>query len=292
MIKSLLFIIVLIFLYESYHKLTRMKEEYFSSKSNHSINSKTADSFVSLTPDDPEKNDIAKTIAINCKNPHYPENKGLIMAVETVSGDELDTPFFAQFKPLEYNPDRQYYYRRDILIPEGMRRTKDDDKEIAAVKKLYDAETNPCRKQILEDELKLFKWRDDATVSKLKDSKTGEERSMRDIISDYYPAEIGMSRIWREPHSHIRDYSQSLNYGYKAYPPKSQGNENNNQERQNNNTNTTTATTTADLLARLKAKLCSPQCAAKIPGTVIGMNKNNPEYGKYEDSGLILSSNY
>ena len=266
-----------------------MKEEYFSSKSNHSISFKTADSFVSLTPDDPEKNDIAKTIAINCKNPHYPEKKGLIMAVETTSGDELDTPFYAQFKPLEYNADREYYYRRDILIPEGNRRAADDNTEIAGVKKLYDTETNPCRKQILEDELKLFKWRSDnyLNIGKLKDPKTSEERAMRDIVSDYYPTEIGMTRIWREPHSHIRDYSQSLNYGYKAYPPTPPITSDNNNT---NNTNNNQNRSTADLLAQLKAKMCSPQCVAKIPGTVIGMDKKNPNYGKYTDSGLILGS--
>lgn len=201
------------------------------------------------------------------------------MAIETTSGDELDTPFHAQFKPLEYNADRKYYYRRDILIPEGIRRATDDDKEIAGVKKLYDTETNPCRKQILEDELKLFKWRSDNNghIGKLKDPKTGEERAMRDIVSDYYPTEIGMTRIWREPHSHIRDYSQSLNYGYKAYPPITSANNNQNRS-------------TADLLSQLKAKMCSPQCVAKIPGTVIGMDKKNPNYGKYTDSGLILGS--
>ena len=36
-------------------------------------------------------------------------------------------------------------------------------------------------------------------------------------VFDYFPEEIGMNRPWIERHSHIPDYSNSLNYGYKAY---------------------------------------------------------------------------
>jgi hypothetical protein len=82
------------------------------------------------------------------------------------------------------------------------------------VQALYNQETDPAKKEILQDELDLFNWR--STILAEKDKK-GISRSMRDITTDYYPAEIGMQRIWREPHSHIRDYSHELNYGYKAY---------------------------------------------------------------------------
>jgi len=213
-IKSLLFIIVLIFVYETFQKLYKMREEYFSTIQSNSRKEK----FISITEDSTDKdkdakNDIAKTIAINCKA--YPAKKNLIMAAKPTPADELDTPEYARFKPLEYDPSRLYYWRRDILVPEGIRRSIDDDKEIARVQKLYDVETDPDKKQILQDELDLFKWRQQ--ILNLKDKKTGEERSMRDITTDYFPIAIGMSRPWREIHSHIPDYSNALNNGYKAY---------------------------------------------------------------------------
>lgn len=206
-IYSLLFIIILIFAYETVQRLFKMREEYFSNARDHFI--------ASPLPSDPALADISKTIAINCKA--FPERANSIQSSAAdilPSGGELDTPFYAQFKPLEYNPKRLYYYRRDILVPEGWRRSADDDKEIANVQTLYDRETDPTKKEILQDELDIFNWRKNILAE--KDNK-GTPRSMRDITTDYYPAEIGMQRIWREPHSHIRDYSQELNYGYKAY---------------------------------------------------------------------------
>ena len=41
----------------------------------------------------------------------------------------------------------------------------------------------------------------------MNDKVTGISRSKRDIISDYYPEEIGLQRPWIERHSHIPDYS-------------------------------------------------------------------------------------
>ena len=216
-IKSLLFIIILIFIYETFQKLNKLKEEYFTNTEpfiklyDSSNNNKNKDEINQL-------NDIAKTISINCKNPNYPDNKNMIMAYEPPAPDDLDTPEYSRYKPLEYDSKRKYYFRRDILIPEGYRRAEDDQKEIDIVQSKYDAENDPLKKQILQDELDLFKWRSNyKNITKTRINSTEEERSMRDIISDYYPFEIGMSRIWREPHSHIPDYSKELNYGYKPY---------------------------------------------------------------------------
>ena len=136
----------------------------------------------------------------------------------TIFDEELDTLEYARVNPLEYNPKRLYYWRRDILIPEGLRREQDDNKEIAKVQQLFDSETDPDKKQILQDELDLFTWR--TNILALKNTKTNEDRSMRDIITDYFPNEIGLNRIWIEPHSHIPDYSKSLNYGYTTYNKK------------------------------------------------------------------------
>jgi hypothetical protein len=218
-----------------------LREEYFSNAKDHFIAKQLST--------DPDLADISKTIAINCKA--YPINskKELVVDVAPDSNftkwlnldpinnnnsnsnstsnidqlgaakagaSELDTTTYARFKPLQWDSKRKYYYRRDILIPEGWRRSADDNVEIAKVQALYDKETDPLRKQILQDELDQFQWRGNILLE--KDKKTGLSRSMRNITSDYYPAEIGMQRIWREPHSHIPDYSHSLNYGYLAYP--------------------------------------------------------------------------
>jgi hypothetical protein len=211
-IYSLLFIIVLIFLYETVQRLFKLREEYFSNARDHFVSSSL--------PSDPALADISKTIAINCKA--FPARANSIQAADiSPNSGELDTPYYARFKPLKYDPSRVYYFRRDILVPEGWRRSADDDKEILKVQALYDAETDPEKKQVLQDELDLFTWR--TTILAEKDNK-GEPRSMRNITSDYYPAEIGMQRIWREPHSHIPDYSNSLNNGYHAYSSKSNKN--------------------------------------------------------------------
>ena len=70
---------------------------------------------------------------------------------------------------------------------------------------LFDKETNEDKKKILQDELDLFKWRNN--IFKLKDEKTGISREKRDIMSDYYPNEIGLQRPWIERHSHLPNYS-------------------------------------------------------------------------------------
>jgi hypothetical protein len=207
-IYSLLFIIVLIFAYETIRNIFKLREEYFSNAHDHFVSNPL--------PKDPLKADISKTIAINCKA--YPSNINKVMTYIETNSDDLDTVYSARFAPLEYDPTRKYYYRRDILIPEGIRRSQDDNKQIAKVQAMYDAETDPDKKQILQDELDLFKWRNNILSSINKETKLN--RTMRDITSDYFPAELGMQRVWQEPHSHIPDYSNSLNYGYKAYSSK------------------------------------------------------------------------
>lgn len=204
-VYSLLFIIVLIFIYETIQRLFKLREEYFSNARDHFVSNPL--------PSDLALADISKTIAINCKA--YPARVNSIQAADiSPNSGELDTPYYARFKPLEYDANRLYYFRRDILVPEGWRRSADDDKEIARVQSLYNQETDPAKKEILQDELDLFNWRTNILAEK---NTKGEPRSMQDITTDYYPFEIGMQRIWREPHSHIRNYSNELNYGYKAY---------------------------------------------------------------------------
>ena len=205
-IKSLLFIIVCIFTYESLKILNKMTEEYFISINMSNIsnisNISNNEKFVSLGSDS-NKNDIAKTIAINCKE--YSKNKNKIIDFNQELDETLDTPYYSRFKPLSYNSKRNYYWKTNKIIQEGKRRDIDNKKEIANVKKLLDNETDPDKKEIYQQELDLFKWHQNILSN--TDKKTGLDRDMRDITTDYFPEEIGMNRPWIERHSHIRDYS-------------------------------------------------------------------------------------
>ena len=117
----------------------------------------------------------------------------------------LDTPYYKRFKPLEYNKDRSYYWRSDKLVEEGIRRNQDDLKQIQNLQTSFESETDEKKKKELQDELDLYKWRDN--ILETKDNNTGLSRDKRDIITDYYPEEIGQPRVWMERHSHIPDYS-------------------------------------------------------------------------------------
>ena len=85
-IKSLLFVIICIFVWETFQILNKMTEEYFVNLANvdnvdnvnnvNNVNNIANEQFVNLS-DDPVKNDISKTIAINCKA--YPVMKKKIM---------------------------------------------------------------------------------------------------------------------------------------------------------------------------------------------------------------------
>ena len=156
-IKSLLFIIVCLFLYETYKNTLQMTEEYFTLLDNN------------------------------------------------INDNTLDTPYYKRFKPLEYNKDRAYYWRRDKLIKEGIRRNQDDLKQIQNLQTSFENEIDEKKKKELQDELDLYKWRD--SILESKDKTIGLSRDKRDIITDYEPEEIGLPRVWMERHSHIPDYS-------------------------------------------------------------------------------------
>ena len=197
-IKSLLFIILCIFVYDTYKKFSKMSEEYFIN-----LDTNQQEKFVNLS-DDPNKNDISKTIAINCKA--LANNYSPIMAYKPEADEDIDNPYYARYKPIEYDAKRKYYWRTNMLVPEGIRRSIDDDTELAKLQSLFDNETDPDKKEELQDELNLFAWR--ANILSIKNPDTGLDRDMRDITTDYFPEEIGMNRPWIERHSHLPDYSE------------------------------------------------------------------------------------
>jgi hypothetical protein len=136
--------------------MLKMTEEYFYTLDKNS-NSNGVEKFVELSQNS-EFNDISKTIAINCKS--YNKNFNKIMVNKEEENSVLDTPFYAQFKELEFDKNRQYYWQRDKLVEEGIRRSKDDEIEIAKVQSLFDKETDYDKKKILLSNIRDCKCTD------------------------------------------------------------------------------------------------------------------------------------
>ena len=198
-IKSLLFIIVCIFVMETFHNLYRQSEEYFNNSTLPTLPTQ------STLPPTAEQLDIDNTINANCTKWRLNADKIKLMTYKPESSEELDTPYFASFAPMEYRKERVYYSNPHYLIEEGIRRNNDETSIIADIQAKYTLETDQQKKEELANELSIYNWKN--YIFKDKDLK-GEQRGMPDIITDYYPGEIGMSRPWRERHSHLPDYKR------------------------------------------------------------------------------------
>ena len=158
-IKALLFIIVLIYVYECYKTFYKTQEEYFSliHKNNKQI---TENSYI--IQKDTENNKVyeeyANTETINNNNNN--SNTNLITENGyTVLPLSVDNTNSSQYKPMVYDPKRLFFWRRDILIPEGQRRAQDDNKELVKLKTILKSTTDESQKQLLQDEIDLYKWR-------------------------------------------------------------------------------------------------------------------------------------
>ena len=204
-IKSLLFIIICIFVYETYKTMLKMTEEYFTVGNTNFINNETNNDTEYNKLDTPYYKSFKPLEKEKEKEKEKETDKKDEYSPNYWNRNSLDTIYYKSFKPFEYNKDRAYYWRRDKLVEEGIRRNQDDLKEIKKVQTLFDNETNEEKKEQLKAELDLYKWKDN--IFKTKDKKTGLSRDKRDIITDYYPEEIGQPRVWMERHSHIPDYS-------------------------------------------------------------------------------------
>jgi len=185
MIKALLFIIICIFVVETFHNLYRQSEEYFSPA--------------------PELLDIDNTINANCTLKRINANNIRLMTYMDDPSDDLDTPYSASFASIEYSKERKHYANPHYLIEEGKRRYNDEKVIIANIKSQYDTETDKKKKEQLANELSIYNWQN--YIFKSIDLKNNQ-RGMQDITTDYYPDEIGMSRPWRERHSHLPDYTR------------------------------------------------------------------------------------
>jgi hypothetical protein len=229
-VKSLLFVIICIFVFETFKNLYKQREEYFDNF-NVDVHIKepyskyeTRSNFANPTPDTtktvttpatPELLDIDNTINANCTAFKLAKGKLRIMSRSpNADMENINTQYYSEFAPLLYDKSRMYYGNPHYIIEEGKRRYLDDKKVLAKLKEKYDKETDPTKKLILADELNLYKWQ--TYMFKEKNDK-GEQRDMPDITTDYYPEEIGLSRPWRERHSHLPDYSKmAVDKAYKS----------------------------------------------------------------------------
>lgn len=207
LVKSLLFIIVCIFVMETFNNLYRQSEEYFAIPPQQQPQQSQQITPQTTPPTQQELLDIDKTINANCTKWKARKEKDTypLMKHKPEPESDLDTPYYSRFAPMEYRKDRKYYSNPHYLIEEGKRRYSDEAAIIQQIQDKYDAETDPKKKEELAAELAIFKWQ--KYIFNSKDDK-GTQRGMPDITTDYFPEEIGLSRPWRERHSHLPDYKR------------------------------------------------------------------------------------
>lgn len=124
-VKSLLFIIVLIFVYETYKNLTKLKQEYFT--------------------------DVIPQPDIK----HYETNEEDINNVNYSRYKPLQ----------EYDKDRKYFWNRELLIPEGYRRFNDVKQDILKLKQKYAMECDQEKKEIIKNEIYTIENGDDNNIN-------------------------------------------------------------------------------------------------------------------------------
>jgi hypothetical protein len=183
-IYTLLFIIILIYIFEIYRELSRLSEYYLTDFNK-------SENFVDSTARNPN---------------HYPPPYKC----------PLSTPRFKEFAPLIYEPSRRLHYNRQWLNKEGELQDMITESKIKEIKAKYDAETDPEIKAIYERELKLHDWR--AYPFQLLDNR-GNLRGANDVLTDYDYQTFGNQRIWLEPHDHLTNYMNRDAYpGWQNYP--------------------------------------------------------------------------
>lgn len=197
-IKSLLFIILIIFVNEAYKNILKIKE----------VGSKHIENF-------------------SCETERLKKNNPFLVNIK-----EDSTTEHIAYKP--YHPNISHYGNKLYSIEEGYRRNKQDEKNIKNIKnylndniffepnqdiyqyggvnqskesnskdiKLYGENYNkrinykiPTKREKIENELKLHDWRNYIFENQKND---GTDRLENDIRTDYNPNIIGFQRRWEE----------------------------------------------------------------------------------------------
>lgn len=180
---SLSFIIILIFVYETYknYKLYHAKLEKGRGRNG------TLEGFDMY--DYPSLAENITGVSDFLNNEDYPPYQKCA----------LDTTHSKAFAPLLYDSKRKLYFSRRHLEQEAVRQDNITKEQIAKVQALSDAETNPDIKKLYNYELGFHKWRAYAFQDK---DNLGNKRLQEDITTDYIPAVFGQQRIWEEVHWH------------------------------------------------------------------------------------------
>lgn len=173
-IKSLLFIIVLIFINEVHKNIRKIKE----------IASKNIETF-------------------SCQSEKIRNNNTFLVDVK-----DDDTLEYTSFKP--YRPDYPMYGNRFYSHQEGYYRNNMDKINIERIKNtlIRNKNLSKTQKEKLEKELKLEEWRN-YVFKRNKNDKTS--RLENDIRTDYDPNIMGCQRMWYECGSRNKNYKNYKN---------------------------------------------------------------------------------
>jgi hypothetical protein len=179
---SLSFVIILIFVYETYKNY-----KLYQTKLERNRNGVVKEGFD--MGDYPSQAENITGVSDMLNNEDYPP----------LQKCALDTTRTKAFAPLLYDPKRKLYFSRRHLDQEGERQDIITKQQIAKVQALSNAETNPDIKKLYDYELDFHKWR--AYPFQEKDNR-GNKRLQEDITTDYIPEVFGQQRIWEEVHWH------------------------------------------------------------------------------------------
>jgi len=183
-IKSLLFIIVLIFLKEVYKNILKIKE----------FGTKHIESF-------------------SCQTGHLKKKNNFLVDIKDDSSTE-----HSAYKP--YRPEFQHYGNRIYSYQEGYHRNQQDTLNVERIKKTLSENKKLTKRQReqLQQELTLEEWKK-YIFKKTKTDNT--QRNENDIRTDYEPNNLGCQRMWLECGSrnnyHLRYKTPESYYSQKQF---------------------------------------------------------------------------
>jgi len=204
LVKSLLFIIILIYIYESYKKCLILYKKYQDTKTKNLF--KVKENF----------NNLNNELKENYKNysdsflilPKYNNKKDKlnkkcndIFLQESVNED---SDFSSKYQ-WNYDDSLKYYYNLKNSVNEGRRLEKIRINKLNELKKkLNDSSLSINDKNKIENEIKINQWK--SYIFK-KENDKNVERDRADIITDYDPNLIGCVRPYMNCTSNIQDLS-------------------------------------------------------------------------------------
>ena len=171
LVKALLFIILLLYIYDTYYDITKF------------IDLKNKDHKLNINTHKHTTEDFT-----NYKYNYYNYD-------HNVNGG------YKEFRPL-HNKLRSFYNRNN-LMHEGLRQNNYRIKNIECLEKLLEKDNiDENLKENIREDLKTHKWRDHIFQDVNKSTKQMRDKS--DIMTDYDPNIIGCPRRWMECYKWIQ----------------------------------------------------------------------------------------